>query len=205
MGVTANKCMDGNIFNKCNAVSDNKMFTRTRFSSHISIHCEKCGDEIGDNDPVFRCRYYITAGHIVYSYEWKGWYSRDGAAKSYKRNNHNQLSVCSNCVGTYFENRNQIKGECLFCNRTVIRQWSYTMVRQSYRWFCNRLHKEAYYNRKQRGKREAKRKDISCFICNIVFTPKRSDATTCSNKCRQKMYRGRHQNTEQTTNFLVSA
>ena len=181
MSVTANKCSYGEIFNKCNAATDNKIFSRSRFSNHISIHCEKCGNEIGDNEPVYKRGYYIAAGCTVYSYEWRGWYFRNGAAKSYKRNNDNQsLSVCSNCIGTYFENRNKRSGECLFCNRTVTKEWSASTVKRSYKWFCNRLHKNAYYSRLQREKREAKREDISCNVCNIVFTPKRIGAVTCS-------------------------
>jgi hypothetical protein len=34
-----------------------------------------------------------------------------------------------------------------------------------------------------------KPKSISCVVCNTEFVPKRSDATTCSNRCRQQLFR----------------
>lgn len=187
--VTVNKYLSATTFNKRNAATDNKIVTHTKFGSHISIHCEKCGDEIGDNDSVYWCRCHIPSGQTVYAYQWRGWHTRDGNARSFTYNCQQILSVCSNCVGTYFKNRNKNQGECLFCNRTVTKEWSAATFRESYRWFCNRLHKNAYYSRRQREKREAKRKDISCQVCNIVFTPKRCNANTCSKKCRQKKYR----------------
>lgn len=31
-----------------------------------------------------------------------------------------------------------------------------------------------------------------CAVCGRSFTPKRNDAVTCSNTCRQRLYRPRH-------------
>jgi hypothetical protein len=42
------------------------------------------------------------------------------------------------------------------------------------------------------AKRHANRKEIPCGSCSELFVPVRTDAKTCSNKCRQRMHRARH-------------
>ena len=43
-----------------------------------------------------------------------------------------------------------------------------------------------------KAKRHANRKEIPCPSCGGLFVPVRTDAKTCSNKCRQRMHRARH-------------
>jgi predicted nucleic acid-binding Zn ribbon protein len=48
------------------------------------------------------------------------------------------------------------------------------------------------YRRKLKHQSERKRVEhepITCAVCGEMFTPTRSDAKTCSGKCRQKLYR----------------
>ena len=41
-----------------------------------------------------------------------------------------------------------------------------------------------------RGRR-VRHEQIDCAVCGELFTPKRKDAVTCSNRCRQKLHRQR--------------
>jgi hypothetical protein len=42
-----------------------------------------------------------------------------------------------------------------------------------------------------RRKRQQKPQQRTCIVCKDDFTPERSDALTCSHRCRQKAYRDR--------------
>jgi hypothetical protein len=47
------------------------------------------------------------------------------------------------------------------------------------------------YNRRQSDRRRVHHKEIACVVCGGEFVPTRSDATTCSNRCRQAAHRAR--------------
>ena len=47
-------------------------------------------------------------------------------------------------------------------------------------------------NERARLRRRVIHKDTTCEVCGKTFTPKRSDAVTCSNKCRQRLFRLNH-------------
>jgi hypothetical protein len=42
-----------------------------------------------------------------------------------------------------------------------------------------------------KAKRHANRSAMACASCGKIFIPARTDAKTCSNKCRQRMHRAR--------------
>src|SRR5262249_49020020 len=44
-------------------------------------------------------------------------------------------------------------------------------------------------NKRSRERRRVTHEPIACAVCGEMFTPTRGDATTCSGKCRQKLYR----------------
>jgi len=46
------------------------------------------------------------------------------------------------------------------------------------------------YQKELKWRRKYARKDRICQTCGNAFTPKRSDAKSCCNACRQKAYRG---------------
>lgn len=47
------------------------------------------------------------------------------------------------------------------------------------------------YQKELKQRRLEKRKDLVCKGCGKTFTPKRVDASYCSNACRQRAYRQR--------------
>jgi predicted nucleic acid-binding Zn ribbon protein len=48
-------------------------------------------------------------------------------------------------------------------------------------------------NARARARRRVRHEPMNCAVCGRPFTPKRSDAVTCSNTCRQSLHRQRHQ------------
>ena len=46
-------------------------------------------------------------------------------------------------------------------------------------------------NARARARRRVRHEQIDCAVCGELFTPKRNDAVTCSNRCRQKLHRQR--------------
>jgi hypothetical protein len=61
--------------------------------------------------------------------------------------------------------------------------------------FCNYRCRAHYYNAPAAARRKAQRlkarQGRTCEVCAKEFTPKRSDAKTCSGACKQKAYRQR--------------
>jgi len=194
--VTDTNSRAGETFNKCN-VTDALSTRRVLGNKRNGQRCEKCGHLFCDTETVYRRKVYIREGEDFYP-EWKGW-------KRYIThiNRGSILSVCGNCVGGYFDSEYRLNEtrNCDNCSRPVVRQ---RFRRYKQHAFCCQYCESAYYSRKQSECRAEKRSDITCSACGGLFTPKRSGAITCSNKCRQKMYRAGHQNTEQATNCLVS-
>jgi predicted amidophosphoribosyltransferase len=47
-------------------------------------------------------------------------------------------------------------------------------------------------NARANEQRRVRHVEINCEVCGEEFTPRRGDATTCSNASRQKLYRQRH-------------
>ena len=46
-------------------------------------------------------------------------------------------------------------------------------------------------NARARTRRRVQHQQINCAVCGEPFTPKRDDAVTCSNRCRQRLFRQR--------------
>ena len=46
-------------------------------------------------------------------------------------------------------------------------------------------------NARARARRRVRHEQIDCAVCGEPFTPKRNDALTCSNRCRQRLFRQR--------------
>ena len=87
---------------------------------------------------------------------------------------------CPDC----FEVREQYVKPCEGCGRKVVGSR-----------FCNFRCRAHYYNAPAAARRKAQRlearQDMVCVQCGKTFTPRRSDAKTCSAACKQKAYRQR--------------
>ena len=51
--------------------------------------------------------------------------------------------------------------------------------------------RRAYLFDGARARRRVRHEQIDCAVCGELFTPKRNDAVTCSNRCRQRLFRQR--------------
>ena len=78
------------------------------------------------------------------------------------------------------------RARCLNCRR-LIRIHGYSLNAQT----CCTDCKRAMKNSRNNLRRRVKHKRMACNQCGRPFTPKRADAKTCSNKCRQAQYRKR--------------
>ena len=52
--------------------------------------------------------------------------------------------------------------------------------------------------RRNNERRRVHHQPIACAVCGTMFTPQKSNATTCSGKCRIKAYRARQKGEDQT-------
>ena len=107
---------------------------------------------------------------------------------------------------------------CLLCTLDAIALWRYPNSRESWypsphwhrtrclncerpiRVYGNSLNartccadcQRAVRNERNNLRRRVQHKPMTCSECGRSFLPKRSDAVTCSNACRQKFHRQRH-------------
>ena len=78
---------------------------------------------------------------------------------------------------------------CVGCARSVYSyRWRHPW--QGKRPYCSKRCLWTFYNRRLSAQRAAARQ-TTCAVCAETFTRKRSDATTCSPKCRTALYRAR--------------
>ena len=89
---------------------------------------------------------------------------------------------CSECVSEVY--RCAPSRPCLTCRRPVVERT------RSSRAFCCQRCRWTFYNRRQARRREAARRK-RCAACGVSFGAARSDAKTCSPKCRTRLYRSR--------------
>jgi hypothetical protein len=52
--------------------------------------------------------------------------------------------------------------------------------------------RRSLFNARARERRRVRHEPMHCAVCERPFTPKRNDAVTCSNTCRQSLHRQRH-------------
>jgi predicted nucleic acid-binding Zn ribbon protein len=79
------------------------------------------------------------------------------------------------------------RGWCVVCGRRLSKGGG----SQS---FCSDRCRSRYHNGLRRARMAARRSKMVCEVCGAQFTPKRSDARTCSRACRQKKYRSKLRN-----------
>ena len=110
--------------------------------------------------------------------------------------------MCADCTAKEQKHSQDwwpLHGPCVACGRIVYRskgQATYiaSAARQGWVVTGSGLTCTARCNRRAildqaKAARHANRKPRTCPICAAEFIPKRDDAVTCSNKCRQALYR----------------
>jgi uncharacterized OB-fold protein len=133
-----------------------------RAAKHPHIECTNCGHVLGPRQVVVMIR------------------------RRYERYRHAWFPYCLRCVpGSDIDTeRTQ---PCLVCGREI-RYASYSWATShngtcSYQ--CAYRHKIAQQCERKRVHHDP----TKCTVCGGRFVPSRSDARTCSNACRQKLYR----------------
>ena len=78
------------------------------------------------------------------------------------------------------------RARCLNCGRPL-RIYSLSLTTRACCFDCRRQAK----NKRNAERRRVRHEPMTCIECGRAFTPKRADAVTCSNRCRQAQHRKR--------------
>jgi hypothetical protein len=143
-------------------------------SAWTAANCADCGVPLGPADLVYRRRFAY----------WNGW-------THWKR----RAAVCVACLPARVRQREP--EACENCGRPMIRDIYYPLVcsgrcdkaqvnKRSYE-----KHREQISARRTQARAHVDHDAIPCAVCGKPFKPKRTDAKTCSNKCRQRAHRAR--------------
>jgi hypothetical protein len=133
--------------------------------------CGKCGASLGRNNPVFLQRF---GAHF-----WA----------------HGAVPFCSECNGSIRPYDCWHCSPCDACGRQVHVDHFRNRRRMACSVRCRvRIETRQRLERRQQGRREA-----PCAVCGRSFVLGRTDAVTCSARCRQKRWRQRHASGNMTT------
>ncbi len=143
-------------------VTDSKSEPCATFDSRNAMRCAKCGREFGEDEGIFR-GYHKRRGFF------------GGCSITY-------TWVCEACAApSMLELADTHQFRCATCDRLMVAPRRVA--------FCSRSCQQISYRERLRAR---KAKPIyRCDTCGVEFSPKRSDARTCSPACRQKAYRQR--------------
>jgi hypothetical protein len=91
-----------------------------------------------------------------------------------------------------------LHGSCAICGIPVYAnanmapaEWEYLREGFDLLPYCSEQCRRALISQRAKAARAAKRKERPCEACGRLFVPTRSDAKTCSNRCRQAAHRKR--------------
>src|SRR6516164_10760298 len=109
------------------------------------------------------------------------------------------IIVCPKCAKQELETSSgwrPLHGACKACGRTVYRSRACAHYLSVFGGTAGGLTCSAECNRraildKAKAARHAARQPKLCAACKKQFMPQRSDATTCSNACRQALFRAK--------------
>lgn len=142
--------------------------------------CGNCGRALAPNEAVYRDRCKPRDG------------VQGGAAPT-----------CVECIGKLYRQDEMgwwfhPAGPCGGCGRLVFDQ-----TFRSKRWaICSYRCRKIIENRQQLERRRVRHQPVSCASCQKEFTPRRKDAVTCGNSCRQRLHRLRHREARVTDDTL---
>jgi hypothetical protein len=148
--------------------------------------CTKCGTELGDDALVFRYKPLLNNGYGSTTYRY--------------RETTDQPPICVECAPDWLPvlsnrvyNLKMIphRSDCANCGRSVYFVSGYEDPPKSRVYCCNDCKKADRNRRKSGSSRRVGPRTFNCEVCGEEFTSTRSDAKTCSSKCRQKAYRKR--------------
>jgi predicted nucleic acid-binding Zn ribbon protein len=147
--------------------------------------CVKCGRAIGADEPVWigiswlfldpDPRKYHSGWAPAMCHECAGEYEATGRFGSNAFGPFERLSLARYRVGS-----------CEGCGRSIHR-----FPTRARHWLCSDRCGDLLNNQRQIWKRAAARAGKICTVCGESFDPGKSNAVTCSQKCRQKAYRQR--------------
>jgi hypothetical protein len=147
--------------------------------------CTKCGTELGPDDDVFRYKPLLNNGYGGTTYRYRETTDQPPICvdcapdwlpvlsnRVYKLRVISHTAPCENCGrSVYFVSGNETTPQRVYC--------------------CEDCKREARAARKSGQRRRVGPQTFTCEVCGESFEARRSDAKTCSSKCRQKAYRKR--------------
>jgi hypothetical protein len=103
--------------------------------------------------------------------------------------------LCGSCAPEWLslERDDVVTQLCANCERSMVSRLDLSSLQRT---FCSDVCRNAYHNQLRKEKRSEERKKI-CEVCGEVFTATRRDAKTCSERCKQKVYRRRKKEVNQ--------
>ena len=142
--------------------------------------CGCCGRELPTSDPA-----YIGA-EVYVGMQPLFWNMIDKPRICEAR--YERTVLCGSCAPDWLQERDDVVTQlCAHCERPRVSPLKLSELGNAF--CCNRCQR-AYDNRLDREKRAKERKKI-CEVCGEEFIATRRDAKTCSDKCKQKLYRQR--------------
>ena len=125
------------------------------------MRCDDCDRDLTDDEPVWR--------------RWR-WRLRD--------------NLCTACASDYTFSSFRPPRPCVRCGRQVHLDSAKTSI-VACSPACQKLIYSARFDAKRDRRRKRQQHDCACQRCGDHFTAWRSDASCCSNRCRQALYRSR--------------
>ena len=157
-------------------LTDISTFVASTNMRNASDICVECGGRIPPGAPVA----------IVHTWESTGRVIQLTGHTIHKRRDH---WLCLDCVQRNHSTENSFaeSGRCEHCGREI-RYWDFSQPQPIPSACCAECRRLAA-NKRSPERRRVEHEPMMCAVCGEMFTPARSDANTCSGKCRQKLYR----------------
>ena len=172
----------------------------------MTVKCWECKRELGPGEPVWRVKeqgpsYNITATFIVpkcskcrpEDRSCIMYYSSDDEPREYSLLKHDYLEPvpCEYCGRPVVNEYRRVAGYRLpgppvWNDEAQKYEWKELRYAIACSWECE----HQLTLRRRRQKRAAARAGGACAVCGGPINASRSDAKTCTNACRQKLWRG---------------
>ncbi len=183
-----------------NSVTTNGRVASGTSNKRNALRCGKCGKYFDNYETVYKHYMTFKPGEFFYSYIPRITFGEEGMRNfpgngepiGFTHSTVEYMSVCNDCSLTRYGNEDDrdhyrsMGTSCEACGCYVCYVGNIYTQKHG---FCGNPCEREYFNKRKRDIRALGRLNKYCVVCNLAFNPKRADASTCSNKCRQKQYR----------------
>ena len=132
----------------------------------------------------------VTISHLIHQPLCK---CQSPVSAAYRTGSYTKF-LCERCLLKTEERQRVPLGPCVCCAIPVFAGFAYAnyyIRHYSLPTVCSAECNKAHHLKQRKDARTQARTERPCATCGQQFTPKRADAKTCSNKCRQALFRRR--------------